>query len=761
MPDEINKAPAETEQKQEPQKAPKPEKKPKPAKAPKPEKKPKPAKSPKPEKKPKPAKAPKPEKKPKPAKASKQEKKRFHLSLKSQLLIGFSLPILLVAAIGIYAYNKAAEGMTGNYQETTLEALRMTADYIDYGFSTVSSSALELYNDGNVKDYSRNLYRSDPIQGNTVRKNISNNLMTKKLANDFIEEIHIIPMAGVSCMTSASLENAKEVDGFYKELLEEKQEVIKSKNRWAFGHAIVDETFHLDGEKQLMSLYLPLESGMACIVVDISRDNIVSIMQETGFGEGCVMGFVTPDGHEVLTQLTEEGGQDLSESEFGGDFSFAVQDFYIQAQESEEPSVGMEVTFQGDAYWFMSAKCESNGSVICALVPKSIMMTEANELKSAVLWFVLAACVIVGILGVFIFMGISRNMGSIIRRLSRVANGDLTVDMTIKNKAEFGTLAGHIMGVVSNTKDLVAKAVTISGDVSTSVSGVSAAAGVLSEGSQNIHSAMVEIDQGVNRQVQDAEQCLNKMDELSGIILTTEERVQEMGRLADGTKDMIDAGSDSMKELIEQAEETVRMTDHVDVKIGELSEKSREIAAFVDTINEISEQTTLLSLNASIEAARAGEAGKGFAVVAEEIKKLADNSMQAAEEIRKVVNIINDMTVETRESSAAAKEVVKKQGAIVEQTRDNLLAMNRSMGQLLENVQSIKQHMREMSDGRADTLEAIESISSVVEETAASASIVKETVEEQTHQAESLRAITEELQSKTDSLMAAISTFRV
>lgn len=697
-------------------------------------------------------------------KAPKQKKKNGrgpHLSLKAQLLIGFSLPILLVAAIGVYAYNKAAEGMTGNYQETTLEALRMTADYIDYGFSTVSSGALELYNDGNVKDYSRNLYRNDPSQGNNVRSNISNNLITKKLANDFIEEIHIIPMSGVNCMTSASLENAKVVDGFYKELLEEKQEVIKSKNRWAFGHTVLDETFRLDADRQVMSLYLPLESGMACIVVDISKEKILSIMRETGFGEGCVMGFITPDDHEVLTQLTADGGGEVSADTFGEDFSFLPQDFFAQARESEEACVGKEVTFNGSSYWFMAAKCESNGSMICALVPRNIMMTEANELKGAVLWFVLGACVVVGILGVFIFMGISRNMGSIIRRLSRVANGDLTVDMTIRNKAEFGTLAGHIMGVVSNTKDLVAKAVIISGDVSSSVSGVSEAAGVLREGSQNIHSAMAEIGQGIDRQVQDAEQCLNKMDELSGIILTTEERVREMGRLADGTKDMIDAGSSSMRELIEHAEETVRMTDKVDVKIGELSEKSREIADFVDTINEISEQTTLLSLNASIEAAKAGDAGRGFAVVAEEIKKLADNSMQAAEEIRKVVNIINDMTVETRESSAAAKAVVEKQGVIVEQTRNNLLDMNDSMGRLLENVQSIQRHMQEMSDGRADTLEAIESISSVVEETAASASLVNRTVEEQMNQAQSLRAITEELQSRTDDLMAAISTFKV
>lgn len=695
------------------------------------------------------------------SKASKEmiskKKGGFHLSLRAQLVIGFSLPILLVAAIGIYAYNKAEEGMVSNYQRNTLEALRMTADYIDYGFSTVTANALELYNDDNVKGYSRNLYRDDAAQGNIVMKNIVNNITTKRMANDFIQEIHIIPMSGVSSMTSASLQNTRAIDGFYKDVLDEKSDVIKSKNRWAYGHAVIDEIFKLDADKQLISYYMPLDTGMACIIVDLSKDNILRIMQETGFGEGSIVGFVTADGHEVLVELSEEDGREIS----AADFSFLAQDYFTEARDFEESSFGKEVRWNGDIYWFMAAKCETNGSMLCAMVPERIMMTEANELKWAVLGFVLVACIVVGILGVFIVMGISRNMGSIIRRLSKVANGDLTVDMTIKNKAEFGTLAGHIMGVVSNTKDLVAKAVGISRDVSASVASVSGAAGVLNEDTQHIHSAMNEIEQGVNRQVQDAEQCLLKMDELSKIILTTEERVQEMGRLADGTKNMIDAGSGSMQQLIEHAQETVKMTDQVDERIVELTEKSKEIAAFVDTINEISEQTTLLSLNASIEAARAGEAGRGFAVVAEEIKKLAENSMQASEEIRKVVDIINEMTAETRVTSASAKSVVEEQGAIVEQTRQNLLDMNNSMGKLLEDIDGIQKNMQKMGDGRGQTLEAIESISSVVEQTAASASLVNQTVKEQVEQAESLHRITDDLQRKTDELMAAISTFKV
>ncbi|MDE6128666.1 MAG: methyl-accepting chemotaxis protein, partial [Lachnospiraceae bacterium] len=554
--------------------------------------------------------------------------------------------------------------MVNNYRETALQALQMTTDYMNYGFETVSSSALELYNDGDVINYTRNIFKDNQEQVRLLESDLASNITTKKIANRFIENIHIIPQSGIGSLTSQSQESLKLKDGFFAELLAQQESVIKARNirdRWLYGHDLIDEVFSLNPDKYVISLYMPMQAGNACIVIDLSSQNILEIMQETGLGEGSIVGFITADGHEILTGLTEEGGGEVSQE----GFSFIGQEYFDEAL-AAEGLFSKDVKVSGEEYCFMASRCEANNVMLCALIPRDVMMKEANELKRAVLWFVLFACIFVGVLGVFIVIGISKNMGSIIRRLSKVANGDLTVDMTIRNKSEFGALASHIMGVVSNTKNLVAKAVMISRDVSASAVDVAQATEVLNEGTQNIHGAMEEIDKGVNRQVEDAEQCLNKMDELSKMILTTEQSVLEMGHLADGTKSMIDAGSGSMEILTRQADETVRMTEQVDARIEELSAKSQEISTFVDTINEISEQTTLLSLNASIEAARAGEAGRGFAVVAEEIKKLADHSMQAAEEIRKVVNIISDMTVETREYSANAKAVVDKQGEIVE-----------------------------------------------------------------------------------------------
>jgi methyl-accepting chemotaxis protein len=124
------------------------------------------------------------------------------------------------------------------------------------------------------------------------------------------------------------------------------------------------------------------------------------------------------------------------------------------------------------------------------------------------------------------------------------------------------------------------------------------------------------------------------MDALSDKINIVSDNSDKIAKIADVTTGIVASGMASISELKINAGSTVEITHQVIEEIAQLKESSKAIAKIVDAINEIAEQTNLLSLNASIEAARAGEAGRGFAVVASEIRKLAEQSVNSANEVR-------------------------------------------------------------------------------------------------------------------------------
>jgi methyl-accepting chemotaxis protein len=195
--------------------------------------------------------------------------------------------------------------------------------------------------------------------------------------------------------------------------------------------------------------------------------------------------------------------------------------------------------------------------------------------------------------------------------------------------------------------------------------------------------------------------------------------------------------------------------------ITALASKSNEIGSIVEAITGISEQTNLLALNAAIEAARAGEHGRGFAVVAEEVRKLAEESQQAAGNISTLIAEIQRDTegvVHTVESGAKRTE---DGAATVERTREAFLSIGGAVDEVHRHIDEITTAAQQIAAETGRMQQRIGEVASVAEESSASTEEVSASTEQTSAATQQVAASAQELASTAETLGRLVSKFRL
>ena len=694
------------------------------------------------EKKPKPEKAVKgkkasAEKKQKAPKQKKSGKSSKLLSIRNKIVVCFLVPIVFMVIIGVSAYQKSAEGLSEKFTDSTLQTMRMATENLNMSCDFIRSEGLKYAYDDDLRKYFLGMFEDNPVDKLNFLTSTKSNLLSVQTSNPFISHMHIIPKKGVNLL---STKLSSGVDGFLDEYKEDvaSGEGRRSIPQWIDSHPVLDEKVTETEKDYIMAFEMMSQSNNACVVIDIKPSAITDFMEEIDIGDGSIIGFVTPGGRELVVENVEEGKESVLPEEGN---VFSGQEYYTAVMGEAVADAGTaEVDFQGEKYLFIYSHSADIGFTTCALVPMRVVTSQATEIRNMTIGLVILACVIVVIVGIFITAGIENNMRRISRKFGDVAKGDLTVTVSAKGHDEFQDLAGSATNMITNTKKLVNQVSNATGELEVSAQNVGQASELIHEYSQDITRAIGEINEGMEEQSRHAQECVEKTDILSNEIQEVSHVVERVEKLVGETEGMINKGMEIVQVLGDRAGETTQMTVKVSESIESLRKESEIINSFVATITEITEQTNLLSLNASIEAARAGEAGRGFAVVAEEIRKLADDSAKAAGEIRNNVANITAQTQNSVESASQAKAMVELQTKAVEEVIAVFREMQERMGQLIEGLKDI---------------------SDIIEETAGSAETVNDVANKLLNHVEKLSTTASVLDENMEGLKNEISVFKI
>ncbi len=335
-------------------------------------------------------------------------------------------------------------------------------------------------------------------------------------------------------------------------------------------------------------------------------------------------------------------------------------------------------------------------------------VSAAKSTMNMMFWVCSAAVLLAAALAIWIIRGLQRQLGGepayAAEVVTRIANGDLTVDVRTKSNDDNSMLFA--------VKDMVTKLTDIVIDVRDSTDSITTAAKEIAQGN-------ADLSQRTEEQASSLEETASSMEELTSTVRQNAENAKQANQLATNASDIAVKGGNVVNDVV--------------ATMSSINASSKKIVDIISVIDGIAFQTNILALNAAVEAARAGEQGRGFAVVAGEVRNLAQRSAAAAKEITALIG-------DSVEKVDSGSKLVDQAGA--------------TMAEIVQAVKRVTDIMSEIAAASNEQSSGIEQVNQAITQ-------MDEVTQQNAALVEEAAAAAEAMQGQSELLMHSVSIFKL
>ncbi|WP_240675800.1 methyl-accepting chemotaxis protein [Ammoniphilus sp. CFH 90114] len=483
--------------------------------------------------------------------------------------------------------------------------------------------------------------------------------------------------------------------------------------------------------------------------IDVGENGYLFIIDE----EGTQIAHPSIEGQNSWGIQTEDGRffvQELvSKAQGGGGFTY--YDWPLPDQPDE---LAPKITYtEQDPHWNW-------------IIAAGSYMMDFNSGADSILKILLTTISISLVVGLIIIYWFSQHLSnpirSVVEQVRRVSNGDLTVEPLVsQTRDELGSLVQDFNQMTLNLKNLIQLVHGNAVQVAAASEELSASADQTNQATEHIAYTMQEVATGAESQVHSVQQSVSvirQMADQAEQISTSTQIVQDATTYASGKAE---EGSSSVVVAIHQIHSISDTVSGLAREVKGLGDRSVEISEIVKVITDIASQTNLLALNAAIEAARAGEHGRGFAVVADEVRKLAEQSAQSAQQITELIYVIQTDTKSAVDSMNQATKEVEQGIQIVSETGESFNQIQSAVENVVKHVSEVIVAAKQLNEGSSRVVESIQAISNIAEETALGTQTVSASTEEQLASMEEISSSSTFLSKMAEELQATVGRFKV